>query len=72
MAVLIPFHFFHFHLNFHASDFFLVPRERFDYKDRFLAAWQEKLKTQAILIKDGQPNLYLLVDLGCNKIFYSV
>lgn len=25
MAVLIPFHFFHFHLNFHGSDFFLFP-----------------------------------------------
>lgn len=46
--------------------------KHFDYKDRFLAAWQEKLKNPNQSNKDGQPNLYLLIDLECNKIFYSV
>lgn len=75
MVMLTPFHFLHFYLNFSHSGFSFFPWEHFDYKDKFLGAWQEKKKKtkhKTFLIKDGQHNLYLLVDLEFNKMFYSM
>lgn len=44
MAMLTSFHFLYFDLNFGGAGFSLLPQEHFDYEDRFLAAWQEKVK----------------------------
>lgn len=72
MALLIPFHSFHFHLNFHGSDFFFIPPGILTMRIDSLQPDRRNEKTQSSVIKDGQANLYLLVDLDCSKIFYSV